>query len=168
MAAAAVEEFSCKYCDRKFTSKRALGGHQNVHPFERAMDWTVKTRRRGAFIDYFPFSPPFAGLPPLLAGAGAASMPPYLLPGHPNPSPEIPARPPPYAYQFPPAVPVENHPPHAQVLPPAMTIPGDNTFPVASVPANFPVTPMLDSIDINYNPWNTPEIIEDGDQNYWI
>nr|GLL36697.1 leucine-rich repeat extensin-like protein 1 [Ipomoea trifida] len=54
-------------------------GHQNAHRRERAMDRTVKRSRRGAFM--YPFYR-FAGLSPLLAGAGAVQwqvFPPILL-----------------------------------------------------------------------------------------
>ncbi|XP_019186455.1 PREDICTED: uncharacterized protein LOC109181155 [Ipomoea nil] len=167
-AAVAVPEaaagFGCKYCEKRFRNKHALGGHQNAHRMERAMDWTVKRRRVG-FMDYNPFYP-FAAFPPLpVGGAGgevnylyqaADAMPPYFLPG----LPEIPARPPLFAYPFPPAV------PETQVLSgPAMTASGDNTSPVGSVPADSPVTNLLGSIAaINSIPGNTPEVlIEDGE-----
>lgn len=123
-------DFCCKYCDKKFCNKQALGGHQNAHRMERAMEKNAKRRAAGVgdgFMDYaclqahHPFSP-FAGYPSPPAGGhfpgqinwyhqemvsrqlAAASRPPYFLPGcHPIPSPEIPTRPP-YPYPFPPAV----------------------------------------------------------------
>nr|GMD41864.1 leucine-rich repeat extensin-like protein 1 [Ipomoea batatas] len=55
-------------------NKYALGGHQNAHRFERAMDWTLKRNRRRGFIDYYPPFSPFAGFP-ALAGAGGEGRP---------------------------------------------------------------------------------------------
>jgi hypothetical protein len=41
-----VREFLCQYCDKKFCSTRALGGHQKAHRRERLVEKMEKQRRR--------------------------------------------------------------------------------------------------------------------------
>ncbi|KAF0913408.1 hypothetical protein E2562_022195 [Oryza meyeriana var. granulata] len=55
--------FTCNYCQRKFFSSQALGGHQNAHRRERTL------ARRAVRLDAFPYSyADVASLP--LYGAG--------------------------------------------------------------------------------------------------
>ncbi|CAA2972888.1 zinc finger 3 [Olea europaea subsp. europaea] len=35
-------EYGCKYCNKKFSNKQALGGHQNAHTLERTIEKNIK------------------------------------------------------------------------------------------------------------------------------
>jgi|UniRef100_A0A2N9ERY7 hypothetical protein len=43
-------QYSCNYCDQKFSSAQALGGHQNGHRNERALAKRVKTLKNMAYL----------------------------------------------------------------------------------------------------------------------
>ncbi|KAK4404717.1 Zinc finger protein 2 [Sesamum angolense] len=48
-AAEQEREYGCKYCHKKFSNKQALGGHQNAHKVERAMEKSAREMHESQF-----------------------------------------------------------------------------------------------------------------------
>ncbi|KAL6555306.1 hypothetical protein OROGR_006564 [Orobanche gracilis] len=63
-------QYGCKFCDKKFSNKQALGGHHNAHKVERAMEKTARELHENVRFGYF--------------GGGASSYP-VMPAGHRDP-----------------------------------------------------------------------------------
>ncbi|KAK4412799.1 Zinc finger protein 2 [Sesamum alatum] len=60
-AADQEREYGCKYCQKKFSNKQALGGHQNAHKVERAMEKSAREMHESQF-GYMGGNPSFAAM----------------------------------------------------------------------------------------------------------
>ncbi|CAA0808743.1 C2H2 and C2HC zinc fingers superfamily protein [Striga hermonthica] len=45
-------EYGCTYCDKKFSNKQALGGHQNAHKVERAVEKSAREMQNNVHFGY--------------------------------------------------------------------------------------------------------------------
>ncbi|XP_057795071.1 zinc finger protein 7-like [Salvia miltiorrhiza] len=52
-------EYGCRYCHKKFSNKQALGGHQNAHKVERAMEKNVQETGGISYYDDDPNPYPY-------------------------------------------------------------------------------------------------------------